>query len=126
MKNDDQKAKILGMITDLNLKISSKYENIHVYNGSDVKMILEDMLLTEVSAAAINEYIECSQVTYQDGELVIDIKDTDILLELEGEKFVNIVTEYVSPVEIMNAMKLLGWLIQKEMREMREEVLEEL
>lgn len=31
MKNDDQKAKILGMITDLNLKISSKYENIHVY-----------------------------------------------------------------------------------------------
>ncbi len=92
MKNDDQKAKILGMITDLNLKISSKYENIHVYNGSDVKMILEDMLLTEVSAAAINEYIECSQVTYQDGELVIDIKDTDILLELEGEKFVNIVT----------------------------------
>lgn len=104
--NDDQKAKILGMITDLNLKISSKYENIHVYNGSDVKMILEDMLLTEVSAAAINEYIECSQVTYQDGELVIDIKDTDILLELEGEKFVNIVTEYVSPVEIMNAMKI--------------------
>ena len=102
MKNDDQKAKILGMITDLNLKISSKYENIHVYNGSDVKMILEDMLLTEVSAAAINEYIECSQ----DGELVIDIKDTDILLELEGEKFVNIVTEYVSPVEIMNAMKI--------------------
>lgn len=104
--NDDQKAKILGMITDLNLKISSKYENIHVYNGSDVKIILEDMLLTEVSAAAINEYIECSQVTYQDGELVIDIKDTDILLELEGEKFVNIVTEYVSPVEIMNAMKI--------------------
>lgn len=28
MKNDDQKAKILGMITDLNLKISSKYPEL--------------------------------------------------------------------------------------------------
>ncbi len=101
-----RKKNILTRIDDLALDIGRKYENIHVYNGSDVKMILEDMLLTEVSAAAINEYIECSQVTYQGGKLVIDIKDTDILLELEGEKFVNIVTEYVSPVEIMNAMKI--------------------
>lgn len=101
-----RKKNILTRIDDLALDIGRKYENIHVYNGSDVKMILEDMLLTEVSAVAINEYIECSQVTYQGGKLVIDIKDTDILLELEGEKFVNIVTEYVSPVEIMNAMKI--------------------
>lgn len=83
-----RKKNILTRIDDLALDIGRKYENIHVYNGSDVKMILEDMLLTEVSAAAINEYIECSQVTYQVGKLVI------------------IVTEYVSPVEIMNAMKI--------------------
>lgn len=100
--NDEEGQTALLMAQRLLLKYNLSMETVQDRSNKDKDVIKE----SEVSAAAINEYIECSQVTYQDGELVIDIKDTDILLELEGEKFVNIVTEYVSPVEIMNAMKI--------------------
>lgn len=106
----DELDKIIRKIQDL-MKLAQ--DNPNDEEGQTALLMAQRLLLkynlsmeTVQSAAAINEYIECSQVTYQDGELVIDIKDTDILLELEGEKFVNIVTEYVSPVEIMNAMKI--------------------
>ncbi|MEY8737682.1 hypothetical protein AB9M75_10745 [Lactobacillus sp. AN1001] len=35
--------------------------------------------------------------------MIIDIKDTDILLELQGEKYINLVTEHFYVVKLMNA-----------------------
>lgn len=98
-----RKEDILSKIEDLELMISSKYENIHIYNGKDVRDILEDMLLEGSTAEEINDLIECKQITYKDGELIINIKDTDILLELQGEKYINLVTEHLYIVKFMNA-----------------------
>lgn len=106
MKNSSKKAKILSVITDLSLEISSKYENIHVYTGEQVRDILEDMVLTDLTSKEIYDLIECNQVTYEDGELIVAVGDTEVFLELYGEKYINIVTEIADPVEIMNAMKI--------------------
>ncbi len=106
MKNSGKKAKILGVITDLSLEISSKYENIHVYTGEQVRDTLEDMVLTGLTSKEIYDLIECNQVTYEDGELIVAVGDTEVFLELQGEKYINIVTEIADPVEIMNAMKI--------------------
>lgn len=97
-----KRADILSKIDELALMISNKYENIHIYNGKDVRDILEDMLLEGSTAEEINDLIECKQITYKDGELIIDIKDTDILLELQGEKYINLVTEHLYIVKLMN------------------------
>lgn len=104
-----KKEDILSKIDDLALMISNKYENIHVYNGKDVRDILEDMLLTGSTAEEINDLIECDQIVYKDGELIIDIKDTDILLELQGEKYIkyiNLVTEHLYLVKLINKMEV--------------------
>lgn len=96
---------ILNKIDNLALMISNKYEDIHIYNGKDVRIILEDILLEGSTAEEINDLIECNQITYKDGELIIDIKDTDILLELQGKKYINLVTEHVYFVKLMNTLK---------------------
>ncbi len=101
-----KKEDILSKIDDLALMISNKYENIHVYNGKDVRDILEDMLLTGSTAEEINDLIECDQIVYKDGELIIDVKDTDILLELQGEKYINLVTEHLYLVKLINEMEV--------------------
>ncbi|MEY8737681.1 hypothetical protein AB9M75_10740 [Lactobacillus sp. AN1001] len=49
------KEGILSKIEDLELMISSKYENIHIYNGKDVRDILEDMLLKGSTAEEIDD-----------------------------------------------------------------------
>ncbi len=54
----------------------------------------------------ICDLIECKQVTYEDGELTVAVGDTEVFLELHGEKYINIVTEIADPVEIMNAMRI--------------------
>lgn len=101
-----KKEDILSKIDDLALMISNKYENIHIYNGKDVRDILGDMLLEGSTAEEINDLIECNQIVYKNGELVINIKDTDILLELQGEKYINLITEHLYLVKLINKMEV--------------------
>ena len=60
-----KKEDILSKIDDLAFIISNKYENIHIYNGKDVRDILEDMLLEGSTAEEINDLIECNQIAYK-------------------------------------------------------------